>query len=83
MMRVEDHSLMDPVIQEDPYPYYAALHEQAREAVSPLVGVGDEDHARLGTRPDGLEETEYFPHGHMVGARPARTDPNSTPGRPR
>jgi len=28
-MRVEDHSLMDPEIQEDPYEYYAALHEQA------------------------------------------------------
>ena len=29
MMRVEDHSLMDPAIQENPYPYYAALHAQA------------------------------------------------------
>jgi cytochrome P450 len=28
-MRVEDHSLMDPAIQEDPYAYYTALHEQA------------------------------------------------------
>lgn len=28
-MRVGDHSLMDPAIQEDPYAYYAALREQA------------------------------------------------------
>ena len=28
-MRVEDHSLMDPAIQADPYAYYRALHEQA------------------------------------------------------
>ncbi len=28
-MRVEDHSLMDPAIQADPYAYYHALHEQA------------------------------------------------------
>ena len=28
-MRVEDHSLMDPAIQESPFAYYRALHEQA------------------------------------------------------
>jgi len=28
-MRIEDHSLMDPAVQDDPYPYYAALHDQA------------------------------------------------------
>jgi len=28
-MRVEDHSLMDPEIQESPFAYYHALHEQA------------------------------------------------------
>lgn len=28
-LRVEDHSLMDPAIQQDPYAYYAALREQA------------------------------------------------------
>lgn len=28
-MRVEDHSLMDPDIQESPFAYYRALHEQA------------------------------------------------------
>lgn len=28
-MRVEDHSLMDPEIQESPFDYYHALHEQA------------------------------------------------------
>ena len=28
-MRVEDHSLMDDAIQQDPYPYYVALHAQA------------------------------------------------------
>ena len=28
-MRVDEHSLMDPDIQESPYEYYRALHEQA------------------------------------------------------
>jgi cytochrome P450 len=28
-MRVEDHSLMDPDIQESPFAYYRALHDQA------------------------------------------------------
>lgn len=28
-MRVEDHSLMDPAIQEDPFAYYQALHARA------------------------------------------------------
>ena len=28
-MRVDEHSLMDPDIQEDPYEYYRALREQA------------------------------------------------------
>lgn len=28
-MKVSDHSLMDPAVQEDPYAYYAALREQA------------------------------------------------------
>ena len=28
-MRVEDHSLLDPEIQESPFAYYHALHEQA------------------------------------------------------
>ncbi len=28
-MRPEDHSLLDPAIQEDPYAYYAALRDQA------------------------------------------------------
>lgn len=28
-MRVEDHSLLDPAIQADPYAYYHALHDQA------------------------------------------------------
>jgi len=37
-MRVEDHSLMDPAIQADPYPYYAALHEQAPVYLMPDTG---------------------------------------------
>jgi cytochrome P450 len=37
-MRVEDHSLMDPEIQADPYAYYHALHEQAPVYLMPDSG---------------------------------------------
>ena len=37
-MRVEDHSLMDPEIQADPYAYYHALHEQAPVYLMPDTG---------------------------------------------
>jgi len=37
-MRVEDHSLMDPEIQTDPYAYYHALHEQAPVYLMPDSG---------------------------------------------
>ena len=37
-MRVEDHSLMDPEIQESPFAYYQALHEQAPVYLMPDAG---------------------------------------------
>jgi cytochrome P450 len=37
-MRVEDHSLMDPEIQANPYAYYHALHEQAPVYLMPDAG---------------------------------------------
>jgi len=37
-MRVDEHSLMDPEIQESPYAYYRALHEQA--PVYPMPDTG-------------------------------------------
>lgn len=37
-MRVEDHSLMDPDIQESPFEYYRALHEQAPVYLMPDAG---------------------------------------------
>jgi cytochrome P450 len=37
-MRVEDHRLMDPEIQANPYAYYLALHEQAPVYLMPDSG---------------------------------------------
>jgi cytochrome P450 len=37
-VRVEDHSLMDPEIQESPFEYYHALHEQAPVYLMPDTG---------------------------------------------
>jgi len=37
-MRVADHSLMDPAVQADPFPYYRALHEQAPVYEMPDTG---------------------------------------------
>ncbi len=37
-MRVEDHSLMDPAIQESPFDYYRALREQAPVYYMPDAG---------------------------------------------
>lgn len=37
-MRIEDHSLMDPEIQANPYAYYHALHEQAPVYLMPDTG---------------------------------------------
>jgi cytochrome P450 len=37
-MRVQDHSLMDPAIQEDPYAYYAALRTEAPVYFMPEIG---------------------------------------------
>jgi cytochrome P450 len=36
-MRVEDHSLMDPEVQESPFPYYHALIEQAPVYLMPAI----------------------------------------------
>ena len=37
-MRVDEHSLMDPEIQESPFAYYRALHEQAPVYFMPDTG---------------------------------------------